>query len=299
MVLIAVFILLTYGLDSIRFSLLDNFTFLSTEAHKFCLDLLPHNSQTQPALQALVCGHNFESLETSKLYLSSGLIHLFVVSGSHLILAEKVLSSLFRIWPVKHSTAMIICCLFLFCFVCELNPPIVRSFLGIVLGLYLTREHRYWPRDYTILITGLLCLSLKPDWTISLGLQMSWLAALAIHINERALSTRPKLLHQFTFYVLFIFSFSCLGFPAMTALLTCFFFSPILEFVLLPLAFLTIPFPFLDAVFEKLIFTLNYVLAHMELTTSLILSDVQETLIINWFVIFGLHLILHFRPTKT
>lgn len=299
MVLVVVFILLTYGLGSVRISLLDNFTFLSTQAHHFCLDLLPTNPQTRPALQALVCGHNFESLEVSRLYLSSGLIHLFVVSGSHLILAEKVLSSFFKVWPFKYASTIIICCLFAFCIVCELNPPVVRSFLGICIGLFLTREHRHWPRDYTILITGLLCVSLKPEWATSLGLQMSWLAALAIHINERILSTRPKLLHQLTFYILFIFSFSCLGFPAFTALLTCFFFSPVLEFVLLPLAFLTIPFPILDIVFEKLILALNYVLAHMELSTSLILSDVQETLIINWFVIFGLHLALHFRPTKT
>lgn len=299
MVLVVVFILLTYGLGSVRISLLDNFTFLSNEAHQFCLDLLPTNPQTGPALQALVCGHNFESLETSQLYLSSGLIHLFVVSGSHLILAEKVLSSLFRIWPMKYSSTMIICCLFLFCIVCQMNPPVVRSFLGICLGLYLSREHKHWPRDYIILIAGLLCLSLKPEWTTSLGLQMSWLAALAIHINERILSRRPKLLHQLTFYALFIFSFSCLGFPTFTALLTCFFFSPVLEFVLLPLAFLTIPFPALDVVFEKIILALNYVLAHMELSTSLILSDMQETLIINWFVILGLHLALHFHPAKT
>lgn len=299
MILVVVFILLTYGLGSVRISLLDNFTFLSTEAHHFCLDLLPTNPQTEQALKALVCGHNFESHEASKLYLSSGLIHLFVVSGSHLVLAEKVLSSFFKIWPFKYSSTLIICCLLVFCIVCELNPPVVRSFLGICLGLYLAREHRHWPRDYTILITGLICVSLKPEWAMSLGLQMSWLAALAIHINERIFSARPKLLHQLTFYILFIFSLSCLGFPAFTALLTSFFFSPVLEFVLLPLAFLTIPFPALDAVFEKLILALNFVLAHMELSTSLVLTGVQETLIINWFVILSLHLALHFRPTKT
>jgi predicted membrane metal-binding protein len=299
MVLVVVFIFLTYTLGTIRISFLDHFTFLSTRAHQFCLNLLPANPQTEPALQALVCGHNFESLETSQLYLSSGLIHLFVVSGSHLILAEKVLGSVFKIWPLKYSSTLIICCLFMFCIVCELNPPVVRSFLGICLGLYLARKHRHWPRDYTILITGLLCVSLKPEWTMSLGLQMSWLAALAIHINERLLSSRPKLLHQLTFYILFIFSFSCLGFPAFTALLTCYFFSPVLEFILLPLAFLTIPFPTVDLIFEKSIQCLDFLLAHMELSTSLILSDVQETLVINWFVIFCLHLALHFRPSKT
>jgi predicted membrane metal-binding protein len=299
MVLIVVFILLTYGFFAVRISLLDNFTFLSTPAHNFCLNLLPTNPQTQPALQALVCGHNFESLETSKLYLSSGLIHLFVVSGSHLILFERVLSSMFKLWPFKYSTAVILCTLFLFCIVCELNPPVVRGFLGICLSLLLIRQHKHWPRDYIILITGLICLALNPQWITSLGLQMSWLAALAIHINERILSTRPGLLHQFTFYFLFIFSFSCLGFPNLTAILTSFFFSPVLEFILLPLAFLTIPFPFLDAVFEPLILSLNFLLSLMELNTSGLLTEFQETLAINWSVILGLQLILHFRPVKT
>lgn len=299
MVLVLVFVILTYAFYSIRFSILNNFIFLSNEAHRFCLSLLPENPLTQPTLQALVCGQNFNSAEDSQLYASAGLIHLFVVSGSHLILMERFINWIIKTLNFKYPTTTKLVILFLYCLVCDLNPPIIRSFLNMSWVALLVLQHKHWPKDYILLLTGLLCLLLQPQWITSLGLQMSWLAALAIQLNERYLFNAPKLLHQLTFYILFTFSFSCLGFPQVTAILTCLIFSPILEFVLLPLAFLIIPFPFLDVMFEKIIALLNFLLSHMELRTSLVQTNVNLTVSINWFLILALHAKLHFRKHKT
>ena len=299
MVLAVVFIIFTYMLSSIRLSILNNFIFFSEKAHHFCLLLLPENPSTQPTLQALVCGQNFSSFEDSRLYTSAGLIHLFVVSGSHLILMEKFINWVLTALNFKFPTSTKLVLLFLYCLVCQLNPPVVRSFLHMFLVVVLAHQHKHWPKDFTLLLTGLLCLLLQPHWITSLGLQMSWLAALAIQVNERFFTNASKLRHQVTFYLIFVFSFSCLGFPQVTAILTCLIFSSILEFVLLPLAFLIVPFPFLDVLFEKILDLLNFSLSHMELSLSQIQTDIDLTLSINWFIILALHVRLHFRKLKT
>lgn len=196
-------------------------------------------------------------------------------------------------------TTLMLMILFVYCLVCQLNPPVIRSFLGLVLTALLTKHHKYWSRDFVLLLTGLLCLALQPNWINSLGLQMSWLAALALHMNERFLSSKPKLHHQLIIYFLFIISFSCLGFPELATVITSLLFSPILEFILLPLAFLVIPFPALDFIFEKILTVLHLILASCELNIAGALTHIEQTVLLNWVLILTIQLTMHFRPVKT
>jgi ComEC/Rec2-related protein len=283
----------------IRFSFLLRLNFLTTRLHQDCLDLLPKNPATEATLKALVCGHNFESFQTAHLYTSSGLIHLFVVSGSHLILVYKFLDFIFQKIKLCDSKKIIFTILFLYCAVCLFNAPIVRSFLGLLIFEILHIKVKYWPKDYVLLLVGFLCLMISPEWIDSLSLQMSWLAALAIESNHRYLKNSNSLLKQLSFYVFYIFTFSALGFPQVSILIIALFFNPVLEFILIPLAFLVLGFPFLDPVFEIVISVLNTLLSYMELSTSEITTPFADTLLFNWSLILSIHFILHFNRKKT
>ncbi len=294
--LLLIFTLINF---QIRFSILSELNLLTIPLHQTCINLLPKNPETQATLNALVCGHNFESFQIAHLYTSSGLIHLFVVSGSHLILIYKFLEFIFKQINILHSKKIIFPVLFLYCAICLFNPPIVRSFLGLLIFDILKQKIKYWPKDYVLLLVGLICLALNPNWMTSLSLQMSWLAALAIEMNRRFLGRSNSLLKQLPFYAFYLFTFSALGFPQVSVLIIALFFTPVLEFILLPLAFLVLAFPFLDSVFAVVIDILNFVLSLMELSTSELTTSFQTSILLNWCLILSLHFILHFYRNKT
>ena len=286
-------------LFQIRFSILSELHFLAEPLHQVCLNLLPDNPKTQSVLQALVCGHNFESFETSHWYVSSGLIHLFVVSGSHLIIIYKVLYFIFKKLSVDTAQKYIFIILFFYAAVCLFNPPITRSLLGIFIFDILKTKVKYWPTDYVLFLVGLSTLILSPNLISSISLQMSWLAALGIEASHRYLNNKNRLIQQIPFYVFYTFSFSALGFPQMTVLIIALFFNPVLEFVLLPMACLVLAFPFLDPVFELMIECLNFTLSHFEMNISPVTTPFENSVSYNWILIFLIHFLLHFNRKKT
>ncbi len=299
MILVLLLLFLTYVSYQIRFSILTELILRSNDLHNTCLNLLPKNPQTQALLQALVCGHNFESFETAQLYTSSGLIHLFVVSGSHLLLIFRVLDFIFKKIELRHSKKIILSLLFLYAAVCLFNPPVTRSLVGLILIDILSTKIKYWPKDFVVLLAGLFCLMLSPSWVSSLSLQMSWLAALGIVFNQRYLKNSRKLTQQMPFYIFYTLTFSALGFPQIAIIVISLFFTPVLEFILLPLAFLVLAFPFCDPLFEIVITVLNFVLSHLELSTSDVITPFENTIVFNWYLIFLIQLFLHFNNKKT
>ncbi len=299
MLLIVLLFLLTYISFQIRFSILTELHFISNSMHNICLNLLPQNPKTQATLQALICGHNFENFETAHLYTSSGLIHLFVVSGSHLILIYKTLNYFFEKLNVKKSKKYIYLILFIYAAVCLFNPPITRSLIGLFVFSFLKTKIKYWSTDYTLLLIGVICLILSPVWISSISLQMSWLAALSIEVCRRYLSSKNDLFQQIPFYLFYCITFSALGFPQFAVVVIAFFLTPVLEYILLPFAFLVLAFPFTDPAFEIMMTSLNFLLSHFELSVSLMTTPFENSISLNWILIFLIHFILHFKNYKT
>jgi len=290
---------LTYILFQIRLSILSELLFLSRPLHESCLNLLPTNPATQATLQALVCGHNFESFKDQYLYTSSGLIHLFVVSGSHLILIYKSVDFILKKTNLNILRKYILIFIFFYATVCLFNPPVVRSLIGLFFFDILKIQKKYWPNDYVLLLVGLFCLMMSPLWVTSLSLQMSWLAALALELNRRYFKRLTPLLQQIPFYVLYTLTFSALGFPQVSVIVISLLFTPVLEFILLPLAFLVLIFPFFDSVFATALNILNFTLSHLELVTSSITTPFENSIALNWILIFLIHFFLYFNQIKT
>ena len=70
--------------------MLKKLTSLARTTHDNCLHFLPKSSQNPQAHAALLCGENVTVEEIKSSLIRSSLIHLFVVSGSHLLLLEEI-----------------------------------------------------------------------------------------------------------------------------------------------------------------------------------------------------------------
>lgn len=222
---------------------------MSQTLHGLCLDQTQGFSEHAEAAAALVCGHQIESLDLQSVFASSGLIHLLVVSGSHLLVMSKGLDFL----RTQKSVKLLI--LFLFVLVCEMNAPITRSLIAILIAELVKSKKWSWSPSFKQWITSFLCLTINPLWIFSLSFQMSWMASLSLeiasiyHMDKKILQ---NFLRTFLIYFSFIFIFGFLGFPSLWAPLFGLAFSPLLELILFPLAFLGCLIQPLSIVFDAL-----------------------------------------------
>lgn len=291
MVILLFLIFLTYSALNFRFSVIEFLSPLSSFFHQRCLYLLPSHVHDFPEMAALVCGHNFENAADAQIYKSSGLIHLFVVSGSHLVLLKKILEK------VRLPTSVIFCFLIAYCFCSLLNPPVVRSCLFLLATLALKKISRLWPVDYILLLSGFLCLILNPYWVGSLSLQMSWIAGLVL----ACCSDLDSALRQMTFYFIFSLTYFGLGFPSPSIIPLSLFVSPVLEFVLFPLCLSATLFHFLEPLPKFLIEHLNSVLVSLEFNNSIQIfqqDSLNNAVAWNWLIIFLIHIYLYFKRKR-
>lgn len=158
-------------------------SFLGEELQKVCHHMLPAQSSEAFSLDALVCGSKIQSRQHKNALLSTGLIHGFVVSGSHLLVLTEFLLRLG--WNLK----LRILTLTLFTFWTGFQPPCCRSLMQILFSHYRPREnHR---SDHSVFLCGLMLLILFPQWITSLSLQLSWAAALALSVAGQLWEDRP------------------------------------------------------------------------------------------------------------
>lgn len=295
--LYVVFFLFLFVLNSVfRISVFEELNFLSYFLHLKCMNLLPYNIQSHDTLAALVCGHNFESQKDSSLYVSTGLIHLFVVSGTHLMFIYRGLRFLFNNRSTRRFEFII---LFLYAGVCLFNPPIVRSLLTLIALEFLKSRQLLWRTDYVLLLCGLVCLTLQPKWIQSLSLQMSWLAALCLELTSRYFKDSSTLARQSPFYGIYYLTYLGLGLPQFAIVAVGLIFNPFLENILFPLALLVCLLPLVGFLFDFCIQNLNAVLNVLEFHPHIPLVPVSSVVLGNWFFIMGLHFVLHFKRVKS
>lgn len=276
-----------------RFSILSEFKGVSLFLHNFCLNQIPKSSASHDTLAALVCGKNFQSLSDTQFYASTGLIHLFVVSGSHLLLIQKVL------YKIKLNGVLLFAFLLVYCAMCLFNPPVTRSFIFLFLYLMLSRNHQYWPKHYLLLLSGLITICLNFEWVTSLSLQMSWMAALVLEIYATKFKDYSVFFRQIIFYSLFTVCFMGLGFPQFSTIILCVILTPLLEFILFPFAILTVIFHPLEPLFTSLLIGLNTLLKALEFSSRPSHLDIPTVSYMNWILIFLIHFILFFRKPRS
>lgn len=183
------------------------------------------------AYQAIVCAQNLPSTDFKDALVTTGLIHLIVVSGSHLILLKEGLQKL--LGNCKRALLIILVILFLYCGVCKLEPPVVRAFMALLLSLLNKKFKLFWSPGRVTHLAGLSSLALFPEWLFSKSLLLSWLASLSLIHSKNGL-TQSALCYLLLMPILIEFS----PLSPWTIAIN-FFFSSLIGLLLFPLAALS------------------------------------------------------------
>jgi predicted membrane metal-binding protein len=292
MILFSLLIISLLTASIIRFSAIELFSDVAKKSHDFCILNLPKNSEAYAELKALVCAESFSNLSDSQLYISSGLIHLFVVSGAHFILIESALMKLSKYFKIRPSFILIVLCIY--ALACGLNAPVVRCLIAFALSQYLQSKNIFWPAHFKLLIIGTLTLCFNYQWISSLGLQMSWIAAFIVMLTGHFFKNTSLLLKQGLFYVALLPSIVFFQVPSPTVILFNILLAPILELLLFPLGILVWFFNFLHPLFDFLIFIFKLLIKKFEIDFQFQNEAIPSTLVFyNWLFIFALHALFH------
>lgn len=300
MVIVYLLIIMLITEASVRFSVYSLLKSAILFFHQSCLNQIPTHALASAELKALVCAENFQTAETTKLYIASGLIHLFVVSGAHLILLENIIYFLSSKINKKPNSQLMFTFLTIYSLACGMNPPIARSWIGYGFNLYLKKNKLHWPAGFRLLLIGLMTILFNPTWITSLSLQLSWLAALSISAAQIFLKDSSLFWKQ---SLSFIFLTPLLLFLTVTSLIVIIcnlILAPILEFFLFPLGLFVWFIPVAYPLFDSAILGLNQILKFSELTFSFQYDLNTENInLLGWILILFFHFLIHLTEIQS
>lgn len=171
---------LILGLFIFRLDFIHSF---SEWLHSLCLlriDTKPSNYKE--IYKALLCGARLtKSGDLKEIFSHTGLIHLMVVSGAHLLFLERMWNMLPQ-WSYK--SFFVTLSLILYTLVAKNHPPIFRALVAYFL-LHLSYSLRlFWSPQWRVMLSGIVCLIINPNWISSISLQMSWIGALVFTFSS-------------------------------------------------------------------------------------------------------------------
>ena len=254
-------------------------------SHSQCLSLVSNHKVNQTIYDSIICGEKLSDNLLKEGLQKIGLIHLFVVSGTHLLILHRLIKFLLKGLSPKnienhHKEASLYSkglkflpslLLLIYCAGCSFNPPVLRAFTYIHLSKLNKHFKLFWTPYFTTLISIMLLVCIFPDWVKTYSLLLSWAASLAINYSNSLFKKNNNIFYTSIFVYIFLFpiliSFNFLS-PlsiVVNALVT-----PILSILLIPLLFLgaslsSISF-ILDPVISEIIEGLSFISSTFEQT---------------------------------
>lgn len=289
MILVPFFLFLSWILGGGFFDLRGFLFPWTSQLHALCLSWVETGASWDFVYRSLVCGH---SLPRGSFYESlrlMGLIHLMVISGTHLLFLERLLSRGFFWWSSKSllKRGFLFLCLAFYVGVCSLKPPVVRAFLSLLVSHFNRSFKLHWPGYQKVLFTGSLCLALFPDWWSSYSLVLSWGASLSLSL------ARGRLREGLCFLLLYP-----LLLPLAPQNLTQLFFhwavAPFLSCVLFPLSLLVSFVPFFREFGDGVWSLVGSLFSFLALSLPPLGEGRPFPLFFSWLYLFGLHFVIHF-----
>lgn len=227
-----ILLLTLIGLTS-PYSLVLGLQKVTIRIHQQCLDAVPFAKGSEELLwKALVCGAPIHDSYWSTTLKSSGLLHIFVVSGSHFL----VLLALMGFFKVPRLFQIVT--LILFNFMTDFSAPGTRALISVLISSHL-RIHNH----QKILCISLFTLGLNPDWIQSYSFWLSWLASL---IMVLAPQDRFRISQNLLFFSVWQLMNVPLSFLSLVMNLLL---APLIGWILFPLALLSLAPP-LTSFFE-------------------------------------------------
>ncbi len=214
-------------------------------------------------LHAFILGDNsYVKEEVRKSFQKNGISHLFAISGMHVSIISGFLLSLLKKFSWKEKQRYIFVCFILFIYLTfTFSPSILRAFLFFLLFSINRMYYFYIKPFHLFLVTFTICLLINPYFIYMIGFQYSFLISGSLiiagdYINEGKnyfhKLLRTSLLSFFSSIIISLFHFYELNFLSIIYNL---FYVPFITFIIFPLCFFVLLFPFLDSM---LFFFLNF-----------------------------------------
>ncbi len=251
-----------------------------------CAQALPE-SKFQFFTQSLVCGIRLDEPMAKNLFLQTGLLHLVVVSGAHLIFLEQFLKKIFQKIPQK---AFIICIfLFIYSLFTGFKAPVARALTQYLFNRLLQIKKFYLTQTQTTHLSGWFLLILFPEWADSISLLLSWSATFVLSALSEC-HLRKKIILSNTLVYLFIIPYliSFTQIPHPTSILFNSLISPIIGATLLPLGILSIAIPPLSHLSDWLLYSLFTLLDLFSNSISGTIIWIKIDLLHQWWIFFFL-----------
>gem|GEM_PF-1740574 len=206
--------------------------------HQLCLNFAPA-SDYRVWYHAIVCGENLSPSMEKNWFQQTGLIHVIVVSGSHLVFLEDILRFLKLPNWLRWSV------LLFFSLASNLQPPITRALIQRVWNAFFQRQQIVMRSLHLQLLAGVTTLALFPSWWTSLSFLMSWLCVLALSLP---MPSKHPLWQAALIYLLLIPAMLNIQTPHPAGILFNVMLAPVLGFVLFPMSLIGFFHPWLAAV---------------------------------------------------
>ena len=271
--------------------LLNFMAVISQNSHAFCLHHLPA-TEYYNHYAAMICGAKLPASLFTENLKQVGLYHLLVISGSHLIFIEQIVSLLSH--SQKNSRSII---LYIFVtaltFASLLSPPVFKAWISFMLRKTSSETRLFWTSAMLALISGVLCLLIFPNWLSSSSLQLSWAASILI-----SWPMNSKLKKCFIIYLgltPLLWGFQILN-P--TTALVNWFMAPIVGLILFPACLASSVFKPLSLVTDFLWLQFHLMIEFLAPYSPILSGETINTHNLNWFYIFILQVGLFYLDLK-
>lgn len=258
--------------------------------HQHCNELfVQHNYQE--LLQAIVCGRPLRSQFLKEPLIYAGVIHLFVVSGGHLVFLTDWLDRLSKLlnWPLPKLAVFLI--LAFYGAVAGFEPPVLRA-LFLFAVTHLSKEfHLNWPEILQQLLSGGLALLFINDQWELLSLLMSWQASVTLLLFFES----KEIVKATGVYLSMLPIISLFHVPSPVTILFNIALVPLFALFLLPLSIVSIFIPWLQTTLLSYVFDLLFfVLRQFEfILTPLASGGINVSILALFFFLLFLHAMLN------
>ncbi len=302
-------LLLLYLLVS-RFHLLEmvaaKTVFLQNSCSEYFISQLSHGELAS----AFVCGTAIRDPYAHEIFIQTGLIHLMVVSGSHLQMLSALISwlrpaSWKSIW-IDLTMALL---LVFYALLSGFQPPVIRALVARMLAIVSDYFRWNWDSGKITMASGLLLLAISPFWIFNFSFFLSWLACLGLIAGPLCLPKpwRSQRSARALIAAGLRFCFSCFCVQALMAvalkkfsllslMMNCLV-APVISVLLFPLSLSIIVIPsfqgFIDVVWENL---LQFLLFFSEMGSPLAISPFPsaESWAFLWIFLAFIHAFFEF-----
>lgn len=263
---------------------------VSEPFYQFCLAVSPQG-EWGPFYRALVCGASLPASEFLEALRQTSLLHLAIVSGSHLVLLEVILN---KTLPGKIKTFLPVAGLiFIYTLMTGWQPPAVRALATSGVQFVNRRYKFFWNSHQSTWLAGLLTWAFFPLWAHSYSFLLSWGASLGLSAvaNLGRLRFHQQWKGHFVIYLMLLPLLIPFGGMSPFSILCNWLLGPVLSLLFFPMSLLTFLCPPLqpaaDLAWSAAAWTITTVGSWIPSSAA---APIRIPAIYLWFYIFALHI---------